>query len=186
MWDDAAVSDLRSRLLTSFRWVGDRTDPDYRADVTGWWRDAVLLRGLGDALAKLHAGSNPTVVIGTQSRGSLLGVLTASALGIGFAEIRKDPSRGADSDSWWETSTAPDYRDRHLDLGLRRSLLRSGDRALFVDDWIATGAQALASKRLVEMSGADWIGASVVVDGLEESAVRRHLDLKSLVHIRDL
>lgn len=55
-----------------------------------------------------------------------------------------------------------------------------------MDDWIATGAQALASKRLVEMSGADWVGASVVVDGLEESAVRRRLDLKSLVHIRDL
>jgi adenine phosphoribosyltransferase len=166
--------------------VGDRTDPDYRADVTGWWRDSVLLGELGDALATLHAGSNPTVVIGTQSRGSLLGVLTATALGIGFAEIRKNPSRGADSDSWWETSTIPDYRDRHLDLGLRRSLLHSGDRALFVDDWIATGAQAIASKRLVEMSGAAWVGASVVVDGLAESAVRRQLDLKSLVHIRDL
>jgi adenine phosphoribosyltransferase len=166
--------------------VGDRTDPDYRADVTGWWRDAVLLRQLGDALAELHAGSNPTVVIGTQSRGSLLGVLTASALGVGFAEIRKNPSRGADSDSWWVTSTAPDYQDRHLNLGLRRSLLRSGDRALFVDDWIETGAQALASQRLVAMSGASWVGASVIVDGLDESAIRRQLALKSLVHIRDL
>lgn len=166
--------------------MGDRTDPDYRADVTGWWRDANILEELGGALAGLHSASKPSVVIGTQSRGSLVGVLTAKALGVGFAEVLKNPSRGADSDAWWETSTAPDYLDRHLDLGLRRSLMQSGDRVLFVDDWIATGAQAVASKRLVEMSGAVWIGAAVVVDGLEESAIRRQLNLHSLVHIREL
>jgi len=154
--------------------------------VTGWWRDAGVLQDLGSALAELHAASRPTVVLGTESRGSLLGVLTATALGVGFAEVRKDPSRAADSDSWWETTTAPDYRDEHLNLGLRRSLLQSGDRVLFVDDWIATGAQAEASWRLVEMSGAAWIGAAVVVDGLEDSAIRRRLDVRSIVHIRDL
>lgn len=36
------------------------------------------------------------------------------------------------------------------------------------------------------MSGAAWVGASVVVDGLEESTVRRHLNLRSIIHIRDL
>ncbi|MCY7403139.1 MAG: hypothetical protein LH475_00635 [Cryobacterium sp.] len=154
--------------------------------MTGWWRDAEILEELGDALGGLHGTRTPSVVIGTQSRGSLLGVLTAKALKVKFAKVRKNPSRGSDSDSWWETSTSPDYRDRHLDLGLRRSLLKSGDRVLFVDDWIATGAQATAAKRLVEMSGATWIGASVVVDGLEESALRRQLNLRSLVHIREL
>lgn len=100
------MTDLRQRLRSSFRWIGDRTDPDYRADVTGWWR---------------------------------------------HAEIRKDPPPGSDSDSWWETSTAPDYRNRHLDLGLRRSQLKSGEHVLFVDDWIATGAEATAVKQLVNI-----------------------------------
>lgn len=186
MCNDALVPDLRHRLRSSFRWIGDRTDPDYRADVTGWWRDPSILEELGGALAELHDTDKPSVVLGTQSRGSLVGVLTAKALKVGFAEVRKSPSRGSDSDSWWETATAPDYLDRHLDLGLRRSLLHSGDRVLFVDDWIATGAQATASKRLVEMSGATWVGASTVVDGLEESALRRQLNLRSLVHIREL
>jgi len=154
--------------------------------VTGWWPDATILDAVGEALSRLHGESTPTVVIGTQSRGSLLGVLTARALGIGFAEIRKNPARAADSDAWWETTTGPDYRDRHLQLGVRRTLMQSGDRALFVDDWIDTGAQALASRRLVEMSGASWVGASVVVDALEESSLRRQLSLRSLLHIRDL
>jgi len=57
---------------------------------------------------------------------------------------------------------------------------------LFIDDWIATGAQADACKDLVEMSGARWIGAAVVVDGLERSDLRLSLRLRSLLHIRDL
>ena len=113
-------------------------------------------------------------------------MLTAKSLRVGFAEVRKDPSPDSDSDSWWETSTAPNDRNRHLDLGLRRSRLKSGERVLFVDDWIATGAQATAVKQLVEMSGATWVGASVVVDGLHESVLRRQLNLRSLVNIREL
>jgi adenine phosphoribosyltransferase len=173
-------------LLASFRWLGDRSDPDYRADVSGWWRNAEILAGIGPALADLFSTERPSVVMGTQSRGSLLGVLTARHLSVGFAEVRKDPGRAADSDAWWETSTAPDYRDEHLRLGLRRGLLKSGDSVLFVDDWVATGAQANACRALVEMSGARWCGAAVVVDGLEHSAARRALNIRSLLNIREL
>lgn len=180
------MPDLRSSLLASFRWLGDRSDPDYRADVSGWWRNAETLAGIGPALADLFSTERPSVVMGTQSRGSLLGVLTARHLGVGFAEVRKDPGRAADSDAWWETSTAPDYRDEHLRLGLRRGLLKSGDSVLFVDDWVATGAQANACRALVEMSGARWCGAAVVVDGLEHSAARRALNIRSLLNIREL
>jgi adenine phosphoribosyltransferase len=184
--DDGAVLDLRDRLIASFRWIGDRTDPDYRADVSGWWRDPDVVASIGGALVDLFSDERPTVVMGTQSRGSLLGVLAARQLGVGFAEVRKDPGPAADSDAWWEVSTAPDYRDEHLRLGLRRTLLKSGDAVLFVDDWAATGAQAAACRTLVEMSGARWCGAAVVVDGLELSSTRRTLRLRSLLNIRDL
>jgi len=57
---------------------------------------------------------------------------------------------------------------------------------LFVDDWIATGAQAEACRALVDMSGAQWTGAAVVVDGLTRAGLRRSLHVRSLLHIRDL
>lgn len=179
-------SDMRDRLRQSFRWRGDRTDPDFRADVTGWWRSPDTLLSLGPSLGALFPDSTPTVVMGTESHGTLLGVLTAQHLGIGFAEVRKDPGRAADSDAWWETSTGPDYLNRSLRLGLRRSLLKAGDRVLFVDDWIATGAQAEACHSLVEMSGAAWIGAAVVVDGVERTPLRRKLQLRSILNVREL
>lgn len=96
---DGAMSELRDQLRASFRWIGDRTDPDYRADVTGWWRDPEIVGQIGAALAGMFSDQRPTVVLGTQSRGSLLGVLVAHHLGVGFAEVRKDPGRAADSDA---------------------------------------------------------------------------------------
>jgi len=83
-------------------------------------------------------------------------------------------------------TTPPDYRDRHLRLGARRSLLRAGDRVLFVDDWVATGAQVEASFDLVGRSGATWLGAAVVVDAAEHASLRRTVRLRSLLHVRDL
>jgi len=177
---------MRDRLRESFRWLGDRTDPDERADPTGWWRDPQTLAGLGPALADLFADEAPTVVVGPQSRGSLLGALVALHLGAGFVELVKDPGPAADSDAWIQVTTPPDYRDRHLRLGARRSLLRAGDRVLFVDDWVATGAQVEASFDLVGRSGATWLGAAVVVDAAEHASLRRTVRLRSLLHVRDL
>ncbi|SFJ63479.1 phosphoribosyltransferase family protein [Cellulomonas sp. KH9] len=177
---------IQERLQERFRWLGDRTDPDFRADLTGWWRDAELLVQLGPALAGLFSDVSPTVIVGPQSRGSLLGPLVAVHLGVGFVELLKNHASAADSDAWLQVTTPPDYRDRHLRLGARRALLTSGDRVLFVDDWVATGAQVEAAHALVELSGATWLGAAVLVDGAERAHVRRKVNLRSLLHIRDL
>lgn len=181
---------LQNKLISAFQW---RSDPPvwpdqatYFADDSSWWRHPDILLELGPALAALLPDAAPTVVLGTESRGSLLGPLVATYLRIGFVEVRKAPERASDDDKWWTQRTAPDYRDRHLDLAVRRSVLRASDRVLFVDDWAATGGQALACQQLVRGAQASWVGAVVVVDGLESSATRRGLNLRGLLHLRDL
>lgn len=90
---------LRGRLVDAFAW---RTDDGVRnsyADATGWWRDPEILRVLGPGLTALY-DERPTVVVGPQSRGVLLGVLAAVSLGVGFVELRKDPEQATDSDRW--------------------------------------------------------------------------------------
>ncbi|PWW59477.1 phosphoribosyltransferase family protein [Actinokineospora spheciospongiae] len=183
---DSSRRRLVERLRGSFAWRGDRTDDRSRADVTGWWHDPGLLAELGPGLADSFREEAPTVVIGVESRGSLLGPLVALDLGVGFVEVRKDRSPLADSDAWLRRTTPPDYRDRHLGLGFPRRLLSGSDRVLLVDDWIDTGGQALGALGLVEDSGASWVGASVIVDSLESSEIRRRLNVRSLVRQRDL
>jgi adenine phosphoribosyltransferase len=181
-----STKDLKERLRSEFVWQGDRTDPDAIADMTGWWRDSEVLASLGPALADQFRSEGPTLVLGVASRGSLLGPLVAVELGIGFLEVRKNAGPASDSDSWRQVTTPPDYKDRHLRLGLPARHLKAGQRVVAVDDWIETGGQMLAARRLVEDTGATWVGLSVVVDGLAQTQVRRELGVRSLLHVREI
>lgn len=107
-------------------------------------------------------------------------------MGVGFCPIRKDAAQSFDSDPWVTVTSPPDYQDRHLELGLPKGLIQSGDQVLAVDDLIDSGGQLMALQRLVTEIGATWVGASVLIDNLKESQPRRQLNLKSVFHIRDL
>lgn len=171
--------ELTSRLRAAFRWQDDVT-----ADPTGWWGDPQLLRDLVAALASLH--EHPTVVAGIVTRGAMLGALVAQHLDVGFSEIRKDhKGQGEHGSGVLRRSTPPDYGDRDLTLTLNRRALRPRDRVLLVDDWIATGAQAIAAQRLIEDAEAEPLGVAVIVDATT-AAVRRELNVRCLLHDRQL
>lgn len=179
------TSTVADRIREATVLLGDGPDRHRFPDPTGWWRTPELLRELGPALAELFADEQPNVVLGPESRGSLLGPLVAVSLGAGFVEVRKNRYPACDSDRWLQRTSPPDYQDRHLRLGFSRRLLRAGDRALLVDDWIDTGGQAFAAQALVADAGATWIGAAVIVDGLRRHEPRRQLRVRSLLHARD-
>ena len=177
---------LRDKLVADFSWRGDSTDRGRWADITRWWRNPEILGSLGPALSALHPDSRPTVILGPQSRGMLVGALVATNLGIGMVEMRKDEGPSADSDAWRQRTTPPDYRDRHLTLGFPKELVKAGDRVLFVDDWIDTGGQALGAHGLVTDAGAHWLGAAVIVDSLTDARLRRDLGVRALIQGREL
>jgi adenine phosphoribosyltransferase len=58
--------------------------------------------------------------------------------------------------------------------------------ALFVDEWIDTGGQAVAARKLVDVAAATWCGASVIVDALDNPRLRRALDVTCLFRVNDL
>ncbi|WP_427896610.1 phosphoribosyltransferase family protein [Kribbella sp. GL6] len=131
-------------------------------------------------------GEGPTVVLGPVSRGSLVGVLTAAALGVGFVEMRKEGGSPVDSERWVRRVSGPDYRDRQQVFGFPRRLVRAGDRVLMVDDWVETGATARVARGLVEDCGARWVGVACVVDGLTEPRLRHELPVRALLDVRQL
>lgn len=184
--NEAANRAVRDRLLACFAWRGDRTDDSWYADVTGWWRSPAVLRDLGPLLGGLFQDVRPTLVLGIESRGCLLGPLVAVALGAGFVEVRKDPARPVDSDAWLRRTTPPDYRDRQLTLGFRRALVTGSDQVLLVDDWIDTGGQALGVYRMIQEAEATWLGVATVVDALKSNEVRRRLNVRSALHLWEL
>lgn len=177
---------LRSRLSDACVWRGDRYDEMVYPDDSQWWREPRLLADIATGLTQLFEDQQPTVVLGIESRGTMLGSLVAMKLGLGLLEVRKNRRPMTDSDAWVHATTPPDYRDRHLSLGFRRGLMTSGDRVLFVDDWIESGSQATTARALVGQVGAHWVGAAVIVDALSGGLERRELEVRSLVMGHDL
>lgn len=179
-------SAFRQRVRDTFRWVHDPERDINGADVTGWWRDADLLAGIGQALAKLADHMEPEVVLAPQSRGTLLGALVATQLGVGLIELRKEPETIADADAWLTALTPPDYRDRNLPMSIRANLLAPGTRVVFVDDWVDTGGQLQAAHAIVSRARAHWCGASVIIDALSDARLRHDHNIRALLNLRDL
>lgn len=173
------MPDLLTRLRVGFHWRGG---PDVAfADITEWWRDPVVLRDLPAAIAGLVPG-RPTVVIGPASRGTLLGALVAAHLGVGLVEARKNDRVARHSAVHLHRRLAETYHEGGGTLSFRRALVRPADRVLCVDDWVETGAQALAIRDMVEEAGAAWLGLACVVDDLgERGDVRERLGARSLL-----
>lgn len=166
--------------------VTDRGNPSEYVNLQPWWRDATVIGGIGQLLASPFTNPAPTVIIGPPASGHLLGGLVAAHLRVGFAAVSKRPVFAVDSDPWITVTTPPDYRDRHLVMGLRRGILQPSDRVLAVDDIVDTGSQLTALKQLVELAGAQWIGASVAIDLLDHNTTRRNLNLHAVFHSREL
>lgn len=180
------LKDLRQRMAEMFEWKTSPVTGREFFNLYTWWREPEVMAGVGDLLTEPFRGATLTVVIGPSASGYLTGALAAASLGVGFCPVPKDAAPSFDSDPWVTVTSPPDYKDRHIELGLPKGLIKSSDRVLAVDDLVDTGGQLLALQRLVAEIGATWVGASVLIDNLRESQPRRQLNLKSVFHIRDL
>lgn len=180
------VSDLRDRLIATFRW----TDPGPHSDVlvsdrSGWWRDPDVLAGLGPALAALFADRAPTVVVAPEVTGFLVGPLVARALGAGFAEAYRAGARRPIAEAMTWADVPADHRGDAQRLGVRSHLLGPGDRVLVVDDWATTGSQARALHAVAAACGAEPVGTAVIVNDCPP-AVTAELTVRGLLTPADL
>ena len=128
-------------------------------DITPLLQDSEALREALERLAQPFRKRGITKVIGIESRGYIFAPAIAMALGAGFVPVRKPgklPWKTLSEDYTLEYGT-----DR---LEMHQDALARGDRALIVDDLLATGGTAAATRRLAERLGAEVVGAGFVVE----------------------
>ena len=126
-------------------------------DITPLLGDGRALRLAVDALA--DAGRDADAVVSIESRGFIFGAPIAYALGVGMIPVRKlgRLPRSTEREAYdleYGTNTV----EIHLDA------LRPGQRALIVDDLLATGGTVLAAARLVERLGGVVGGVAVLAE----------------------
>lgn len=157
---EAPRSDLELELRRAIRDVPDFPRPGIVfKDITPLLADARLFAAATKAMAAPFAALGVTHVVAIESRGFILGAPVAQELGAGFVPVRKPgklPWRTQGED--YELEYGTDRLEVHADA--------CGDvraRALIVDDVLATGGTAAATRRLIEKLGADVVGFSFLV-----------------------
>jgi adenine phosphoribosyltransferase len=119
-------------------------------------------RALGEAIDLLIApyrASGVTKVVAVESRGFVLGAPAALALGAGLVLVRK-PGKlpAATRRATYQLEYGSDALEVHVDA------LRRSDRALIIDDVLATGGTAAATVDLVEQAGAEVAGLGFLIE----------------------
>lgn len=161
-----------------------RTIPDFPKkgilfrDITPVLKDPIAFKNVIDAFqSNIPAGIDKIVAI--ESRGFIFGAALAFNLGIGFIPVRKSGKLpGKTIKSKYDLEYGTDMLEIHEDA------IEKGDKILLVDDLLATGGTALASIKLVEMSGGivKKILFFIELDDLKGIEKFKGYDIFSLVH----
>ena len=152
------MEDLAVALLPLIREVADFPRPGVLfRDLAPLFADAAAFRAAVDGL--IAPVEHVDVVVGVEARGFLLGAAVAYAMGAGVVGVRKPGKLPVVCD---RESYALEYGAASLELA--DGVLKPGQRALVVDDVLATGGTVAAACALVERAGATVNGVSVLLE----------------------
>jgi len=128
-------------------------------DITPLLADRTALKHAIDSLSQSFAGRGISKVIGIESRGYIFAPAMALSLGCGFVPVRK-PGKLP-----WRTRRASYELEYGTDsLEIHEDALAAGERALIVDDVIATGGTARAVGDLARGLGASVSAYAFLVE----------------------
>lgn len=128
-------------------------------DITPLLGDAEVFAGCVEAIAEHFASRDVSTVLGVEARGFIIAAPVAFRLGAAFVPVRKKGKLPWHVHSYtYELEYGTDTLEVHTDA------LRPGERALIVDDVLATGGTALATWHLVERLGAQAVGFGCVLE----------------------
>jgi adenine phosphoribosyltransferase len=118
-------------------------------DITTLLQDAAAFHSAIDLMTEMCASRPADKVVAIESRGFIFGGVLADRLGIGFVPVRKP---GKLPYQTLRASYQLEYGEDALEI--HEDALAKGERALIVDDVIATGGTARAVGDLVASLGA--------------------------------
>jgi adenine phosphoribosyltransferase len=137
-------------LKTLIRAIPDFPQPGILfRDITPLLRDPGAFAFALDEMTAFVGSRSVDAIVGIESRGFLFGAPLASRLGLPLVPVRKPGKLPA---ARMTVEYSLEYGNSQLDI--HADALAPGDRAVIVDDLLATGGTAHAAAKLVELLGA--------------------------------
>jgi adenine phosphoribosyltransferase len=153
-----AVGPLRAERL--IRDIPDFPQPGILfKDITPVLADSQAMREVIDRFIEYARERKPTVIIGIESRGFVFGMPLALEMNLPFIPVRK---LGKLPYETIHEEYALEYGTNTVEMHV--DAITAGDRAIIVDDLLATGGTASAAKRLVNRLGGTVEGFCFLIE----------------------
>ncbi|CAN6450274.1 unnamed protein product [Victoria cruziana] len=167
--------DRIKRIATSIRVIPNFPKPGIKfQDITTLLLNPQAFRDTVDLFVDRYKNQNISVVAGVEARGFIFGPPIALAIGAKFVPLRKPkklPGEVISEEYTLEYGT--DTMEMHV------GAVHAGERAIIIDDLIATGGTLCAAIKLLERVGAKVVECACVIE-LPELKGRERLEGKPL------
>lgn len=128
-------------------------------DITPLLGDRDGFRGAIDMMADAYAAKRIDVIVAIEARGYILGAPIAYKLGAAFVPVRKPGKLPFEKIN---VDYALEYGTNTLEM--HKDAMAHGARVLIVDDLLATGGTAAATRTLLQELGADVVGLAFLIE----------------------
>ena len=125
--------------------------------------DVRFVAELGREFYRLYKDCKINKILTIESSGIGVACLTAQFFDCPVVFAKKAKTKNIDADVY----TAPVYSYTHgktYDIMVSKNYLGKGDRVLFIDDFLAKGAALIGIVDIVRQSGAEFVGAGIVIE----------------------
>ncbi|HEY8489383.1 MAG TPA: adenine phosphoribosyltransferase [Dehalococcoidia bacterium] len=128
-------------------------------DITPLLKNVEALQHVVGRFTEHYRAYPVEAVVGIESRGFIFGVPLAYNLGVPFVPIRKPGKLPA---ARMSVEYALEYGNSQLDI--HADALERGQRAVIIDDLLATGGTAAAAAKLVELVGGEVLSVGFLIE----------------------
>jgi len=151
----------RELVLGRIRDVPDFPEPGIVfKDITPLLADPAAFAAVVDEFVAMAGAAGPIdKVVGIEARGFILAAPVAVRLGVGFVPVRK---KGKLPGATLEGTYALEYGEATIEVVT--DAFAAGDRALVIDDVLATGGTVEATLDLVRRAGAEVAEVAVLLE----------------------
>ena len=151
-------------------------------DITTLLKDPVPFSASIEALLEHYSEEAIDVVVGVESRGFIWGAILAYELGVGFVPVRKPGKLPAET---VRAEYTLEYGTNALEM--HKDAIQPGQKALVIDDLLATGGTAKATCELVEQLGGEVVSVAFLIEltFLNGRAKLADYDVLSLIAMDD-
>lgn len=128
-------------------------------DITTLMDNGPAYKYAADQIVEFAKEVGADIIVGPEARGFIIGCPVAYALGIGFAPVRKPGKLPREV-----VSVEYDLEYGSNTLTMHKDAIQPGQKALIVDDLLATGGTVDATIKLIEKLGGVVAGCAFIIE----------------------